>query len=87
VDRLDGVDWRIDYLLSSSAAQELNMPSVQLQLKVKPSTSTTIQTHSFDMSAEKFRVLLNGSSSSLLIITSLELKSARDAMDALNLTS
>jgi len=53
--RLDSVDWRVDYLLSSSHLQELNNPTVQLNLNVKEDKS--VKSHAFEIPAEKFRVL------------------------------
>ncbi len=60
VDRLASLEWRVDYLLSSSALQELNAPSVQLKLNINPADGGAIKSHSFDVSSAKFRVLLSG---------------------------
>eukprot|EP01096_Ripella_sp_DP13-Kostka_P017425 TRINITY_DN8891_c0_g1_i1.p1 TRINITY_DN8891_c0_g1~~TRINITY_DN8891_c0_g1_i1.p1 ORF type:complete len:204 (-),score=83.96 TRINITY_DN8891_c0_g1_i1:72-656(-) len=49
--RLDSVDWRVDYLLSSSSVEEINQPSVQLQLVIDG------ETHSFEVEDNKFRIL------------------------------
>jgi len=53
--RLESVDWRVDYLLSSSHLQDLSTPTVQLNLNVKEDKS--IKSHSFEIPADKFRVL------------------------------
>ena len=57
---LRSLDWRVDYILSSSQVSELQEPSVQLQMKVKPADSSTEQNVAFTVSSDKFRVLLSG---------------------------
>lgn len=59
VSRLDGVEWRVDYVISSSSLREVNAPCIQLKLGIaNPDTKTTDST-AFTVSADKFRVLLN----------------------------
>jgi hypothetical protein len=60
VPRLQSVDWRIDYLLSSSSLQELNTPSIQLKFNISDPNDKEANVVAFDLTAEKFRVLLNG---------------------------
>ena len=40
--------------------QDINEPSVQLKLKVKNTDTGTVEPVSFNVSSDKFRVLLNG---------------------------
>jgi len=54
--RLDSVDWRVDYLLSTSHIQDLSAPAVQISLNVKDGEKEA-KAHSFEVSADKFRVL------------------------------
>lgn len=58
VPRMEGLEWRVDYLMASSSQQELNTPSVQLKVHYTDGNKKQIQ--AFDLSADKFRVLLNG---------------------------
>lgn len=60
VSRLEKVDWRVDYILSSSELKEVNDPSVQLRLHVKNPDTGAVEPTSFAMSADKFRVFLSG---------------------------
>ncbi|XP_011405698.1 PREDICTED: COMM domain-containing protein 4-like [Amphimedon queenslandica] len=53
VYKLDSVDWRVDYILSSSSLQDINEPSVQLKL-----TSTAGDSLAFSVDGDQFRVLL-----------------------------
>ncbi|XP_047452822.1 COMM domain-containing protein 4 [Mugil cephalus] len=69
--RLDSVSWRVDYVLSSSELQEVNEPVVQLKLQTRDAESDSAKTTVFNVSADKFRVLL------------AELKQAQAMMDAL----
>merc|ERR1711990_458627 len=48
---LDKLDWRVDYVLSSSALKDVNTPTVSMKLDIG-ATST-----SFEMTADKFLVL------------------------------
>lgn len=59
VCKLDGVDWRVDYVVSSSSLQEVNEPNVQLQLRIANPDTESVQTTAFTVSADKFRVLLS----------------------------
>ena len=87
--RLQSVDWRIDYLLSSSSLQELNTPSIQLKFNISdPNDKNANNVVAFDLTSEKFRVLLNGNYNckiigSLLTYINIELRSARDTMDTI----
>lgn len=73
LSQLEGVDWRVDYIISSSQLKDINEPSVQLKMKVKNTDTGTVEPVSFNVPSDKFRVLLN------------ELKQADSIMD--NLTS
>jgi len=53
--RLESVDWRVDYLLSTSHLQELNTPAVQLCMNIND--GKTSKAHTFEVPADKFRVL------------------------------
>lgn len=66
VGRLEAVNWRVDYLLSSSELKEVNEPSVQLKLKAQDQESGSTETTVVSITADKFRVLLTGMSLSLI---------------------
>eukprot|EP01116_Phalansterium_solitarium_P014410 TRINITY_DN32062_c0_g1_i1.p1 TRINITY_DN32062_c0_g1~~TRINITY_DN32062_c0_g1_i1.p1 ORF type:complete len:201 (-),score=51.63 TRINITY_DN32062_c0_g1_i1:47-649(-) len=68
--QLESVDWRVDYLLSSSVLEEVNSPSVQLRINTKPTATAPSQSYAFNVDPDKLRVLIE------------ELKAARDIMDA-----
>jgi len=56
--RLAAVDWRVDYILTSSSSKDVNAPFVSINLGVKgPDNKTT--NSAFSLSSEKFRVLLH----------------------------
>jgi COMMD2-7/10, HN domain/COMM domain len=65
---LVGVDWQVDFVLSSDALLELNEPSVQLRLQLDDDRAAA--GHIFSLSADKLRALL------------AELKTARSFMSA-----
>eukprot|EP01125_Pyxidicula_operculata_P021461 TRINITY_DN8275_c0_g1_i1.p1 TRINITY_DN8275_c0_g1~~TRINITY_DN8275_c0_g1_i1.p1 ORF type:complete len:198 (+),score=50.67 TRINITY_DN8275_c0_g1_i1:57-650(+) len=72
LNRLDSVDWRVDFILASSNLQELNTPSLQLNLNVRPSSDPeNTESHNFGVDQDKLRVLLH------------ELKVARALMDTI----
>ncbi|CAG5114892.1 unnamed protein product [Candidula unifasciata] len=71
VSGLDSVQWRVDYVLSSSELQNVNEPSVQIKLDIKQSDSAEPEPVAFTLTADKFRVLLH------------ELKQAQSAMENL----
>eukprot|EP01112_Ceratiomyxa_fruticulosa_P005320 TRINITY_DN1593_c0_g1_i2.p1 TRINITY_DN1593_c0_g1~~TRINITY_DN1593_c0_g1_i2.p1 ORF type:complete len:200 (-),score=26.00 TRINITY_DN1593_c0_g1_i2:70-669(-) len=69
--QLSSVDWRVDFILSSSDLRAVNTPSVQICLNVKgPNGKITPQP--FEIDAEKFRVLY------------YELKDAQSSMESFN---
>mmetsp|Transcript_36174 Transcript_36174/g.71126 ORF Transcript_36174/g.71126 Transcript_36174/m.71126 type:complete len:204 (+) Transcript_36174:68-679(+) len=69
--RVEKVDWRVDYLLSSSALADVNAPSVRMNLQLsKPVLSSGSESVSFEMAADKFRVLFS------------DLKAARQLMES-----
>lgn len=68
--RVEKVDWRVDYLLSSSSLANVAAPSVRLNLELsKPAATTGANSVAFEMTADKFRVLFS------------DLKAARQLMD------
>ncbi|KAG9281020.1 COMM domain-containing protein 4 [Astyanax mexicanus] len=69
--RLEVVNWRVDYTLSSSELKEVNEPVVQLRLQSQNPESGSSETSVVTVGAEKFRVLLT------------ELKQAQAMMNAL----
>ncbi|KAK3787920.1 hypothetical protein RRG08_020367 [Elysia crispata] len=73
VSMLDSVQWRVDYILSSSELQHVNEPSVQLKLNVKDGSSQEVNPVAVTLTSDKFRVLL------------YELKQAQTAMENLEL--
>ncbi|XP_077869768.1 COMM domain-containing protein 4-like, partial [Saccoglossus kowalevskii] len=56
---IESIEWRVDYILSSSELSEVNEPSVQIRLKIKNPDTSNIATSSFTMTSDKFRVFLN----------------------------
>ena len=53
------MDWRVDFVLSSSALQSAQVPVVQLRLAVQaPNGPTAV--HAFEVEDSKFSVLLSG---------------------------
>lgn len=73
VSMLDSVQWRADYILSSSELQNVNEPSVQLKLNIKDGSSLEVKPVAFTLTSDKFRVLL------------YELKQAQTALENLEL--
>lgn len=69
--RLEAVNYRVDYTLSSSELKEVNEPTVQLKLQAQNPESGSTETTVVSVSADKFRVLLT------------ELKQAQAMMNAL----
>ncbi|KAL7858235.1 hypothetical protein AOLI_G00183370 [Acnodon oligacanthus] len=69
--RLEAVNWRVDYTLSSSELKEMNEPTVQLKLHAQHPESGSTETTVVSVNADKFRVLLT------------ELKQAQAIMNAL----
>ncbi|CAI8052850.1 COMM domain-containing protein 4 [Geodia barretti] len=58
VSTLDSVQWRVDYVLSSSAVKDIGEPSVALQLLRKNPVTKETTPVTFTLSQEKFRLLL-----------------------------
>jgi len=52
--RVRDVEWRIDYLLSSSGIKDLQTPAIRMKLNLTKSEPVT-----FEMTPEKFRVFYN----------------------------
>uniref|UniRef100_A0A8C1HV91 COMM domain containing 4 n=1 Tax=Cyprinus carpio carpio TaxID=630221 RepID=A0A8C1HV91_CYPCA len=69
--RLEAVNWRVDYTLSSSQLKQVNEPTVQLRLQAQDPETESTQTTTVSITADKFRVLLT------------ELKQAQTMMSAL----
>uniref|UniRef100_A0A8C2IW16 COMM domain containing 4 n=1 Tax=Cyprinus carpio TaxID=7962 RepID=A0A8C2IW16_CYPCA len=69
--RLEAVNWRVDYTLSSSQLKQVNEPTVQLRLQAQDPETESTQTTTVSITAHKFRVLLT------------ELKQAQTMMSAL----
>ncbi|KAK2153037.1 hypothetical protein LSH36_310g03052 [Paralvinella palmiformis] len=59
VSSLESVDWRVDYLVSSSQLKEVKEPCVQLRLKVKNPDTDTVESSAFIVDSDKFRVLVS----------------------------
>ncbi|ESP02680.1 hypothetical protein LOTGIDRAFT_138080, partial [Lottia gigantea] len=60
LSHLDSVQWRVDYILSSSELKDVSEPCVQMKLNVKNPDTNTVSPVTFTVPADKFRVLLNG---------------------------
>uniref|UniRef100_A0A672RDQ7 COMM domain-containing protein 4-like n=1 Tax=Sinocyclocheilus grahami TaxID=75366 RepID=A0A672RDQ7_SINGR len=56
--RLEAVNWRVDYTLSSSELKQVNEPTVQLRLQAQDPETDSTQTTVVTITADKFRVLL-----------------------------
>jgi len=57
---VERVEWRVDYILSSSDILSVKAPSVRLQLHLnKPPQSQRDKTLSFEVNGDKFRLLYN----------------------------
>jgi len=69
--QLESVDWRVDYLLSSSKLANLNAPAVQMKFTVKDDDGVT--PHAFEVPADKFLVLY------------YELKAAQSLMESMQI--
>ncbi|XP_016354895.1 COMM domain-containing protein 4-like [Sinocyclocheilus anshuiensis] len=69
--RLEAVNWRVDYTLSSSELKHVNEPTVQLRLQAQDPETDSTKTTVVSITADKFRVLLT------------ELKQAQTMMNAL----
>jgi hypothetical protein len=53
--RVEQLDWRVDYVVSSSKMADVESPSVSLKLVTDDGSS-----HTFDVSSDKFAVLYSG---------------------------
>ena len=77
--RVEKVEWRLDYVLSSKALKNFDTPTVQMNWIVQKPTAykgigkgeKVFSEHSFEISSKKLRVLLN------------ELKNARETMNTI----
>ncbi|XP_065148492.1 COMM domain-containing protein 4 [Paramisgurnus dabryanus] len=56
--RLEAVNWRVDYTLSSSELKEINEPTIQLRFQSQNPETDSTETTVISVSADKFRVLL-----------------------------
>eukprot|EP01122_Echinamoeba_exundans_P002389 TRINITY_DN12336_c0_g1_i1.p1 TRINITY_DN12336_c0_g1~~TRINITY_DN12336_c0_g1_i1.p1 ORF type:complete len:202 (+),score=47.35 TRINITY_DN12336_c0_g1_i1:23-628(+) len=73
-NKLEGLDWRLDYILSSSSLHDLGAPSVQLNVHVRHADGEKkgqVEEIPFELNSDKFRVFLH------------ELKQARALMENL----
>ncbi|GFN98011.1 comm domain-containing protein 4 [Plakobranchus ocellatus] len=73
VSGLESVQWRVDYVLSSSQLQEVNEPSVQLKLDIKDGSNEETKPVAFTLTSEKFRVLLHELKQAQTVLENLEL--------------
>jgi len=71
LDKLEGVDWRVDYVLVSNNVNNTNTPAVKLSLNLGSSDGETHK-HTFEIGIDKFKALVN------------ELQVARNMMDAIH---
>ncbi|XP_065884665.1 COMM domain-containing protein 4-like [Dysidea avara] len=58
VSRLQGVEWRVDHVISSSYLQDIGEPCVQLKMNKEDVDNGEVASVSFTSSADKFRILL-----------------------------
>lgn len=59
LSHLESVDWRVDYVLSSSELKDVNEPSVHLRLKIRNPDTQVVEPLAFTLSGDKFRVFLH----------------------------
>lgn len=69
--KLENVDWRLDYILSSSALQKVNETSVHLKLDVKSPSEVMSKTSHLELTTEKFQLLLNELKQAEAVIASM----------------
>jgi len=67
--KIEGLKWRVDFILSSSKLKQVNQPSIQMQMDIVQKEKREVQ--AFDVSLDQFRVLHH------------ELATARKLMDQL----
>ena len=58
--KLDDLDWRVDYTLSSSSLEQVNEPAVQLKMTVGSPHGGDPSVIKTAISASKFQLLLHG---------------------------
>lgn len=68
---LDSIDWRVDYVMSSNDAEEVEHPQVHLSIGVLEQGQEEVKKYAFELQADKFRVLVE------------ELSRAKAIMDAI----
>lgn len=59
LNSLEKVDWRVDYVLSTSAEPEIGKPEVHLRLDVRDAESQKVTPLGFTMDPERCRLLLH----------------------------
>eukprot|EP01137_Pigoraptor_chileana_P034229 Opistho-2@26465 len=59
VNRLAACDWRLDYVLASNTASSVQVPTAQLYVAVETDKLSGPSAASFDVSADKLRLLLS----------------------------
>lgn len=59
LSRLESVDWRVDYVLSSSLLKDVSQPFVQLRLGIRNPDTDTVEHVAFSLTVDKFKVLLH----------------------------
>ncbi|ELU04548.1 hypothetical protein CAPTEDRAFT_127889, partial [Capitella teleta] len=57
---LESIDWRVDYIVSSSHLKNIGEPSVQLRLGIKNPDTGKVDNLTFTLSAPKFQLFLSG---------------------------
>lgn len=58
--RLESVNWRVDYILSSNSLEELNAPSVMLNINLlQDNDNEDTEKYAFEVSADKLRLLIH----------------------------
>lgn len=71
VSTLEGVQWRVDYVLSSSTVKDIGEPSVALELMRRNPITMETTPVTFTLSQEKFRLLLRDLKQAHSTMTSL----------------
>lgn len=69
--KLEALDWRLDYILSSSALQKVNETSVHLKLDVKSPEEATTKVSHLELTTEKFQLLLSELKQAEAVIASM----------------
>jgi len=74
LDKMDSIDWRVDYILATTALVSVNTPSVQLCLNVRRNSADipSLQQHVFEVDSEKFKALITELQSAYAVMGAMQ---------------